>query len=330
MNRLQTMIKRSHKEQEGFIFLIMIAFIIITSLISGVGFTLERFFDLMKSSSSYMIYAVGVLMVMLSGGMDVSFSSIAATAAYVTIYVQAFLGWGDSPVQAFVIASVIGVVLGCFNAVLVSLMNLPSLIVTLATSNIIFGALLELGPTIQLARMPKWVLPLGTARIFELTNSAGKTYGLSVLPVIAILVMIIFAFFLKYTSIGRNIYAVGSNRESARRAGVSIVKTNFVIYCLAGMLAGFASLFNISMVAIVQPYNIQGITMDVIAGVVLGGASLDGGKGSITGCLLGVVFLYLIKTSLIQLGIPSTWDSAIVGGVLILSIMLTMMRTKSK
>ena len=324
------MIKRSHKEQEVLILLIMIAFIIITSLISGVGFTLERFFDLLKNSSAYIIYAVGVLMVMLSGGVDVSFSAIAATAAYVAIYLQTFAGWGDSPVQAFLIASVVGALLGCFNSLLVSLMNLPSLIVTLATSNIIFGALLELGPTIQLAKMPKWVLPLSTARVFELTNSAGKTYGLSVLPVLSLIVMGLFAIFLKYTSIGRNIYAVGSNRESARRAGVSIVKTNFVIYCLAGMLAGFASLFNVTMVAIVQPYNIQAITMDVIAGVVLGGASLSGGKGSVTGCLLGVVFLYLIKTSLIQLGIPSTWDSVIVGGVLIVSIMITMLRARSK
>ena len=140
----------------------------------------------------------------------------------------------------------------------------------------------------------------------------------------------VFALVLKYTSVGRNSYAIGSAREAARRAGVSITRTNFVIYCLVGMLAGMASLFNISLVAIVQPYNIQNTTMDVIAAVVLGGAALSGGKGSITGCLLGVLFLYLIKTSLIKLGIPSTWDSVIVGGVLIVSIMLTMIRTKAK
>lgn len=330
MHHIKNAVKRAHREQEIFLFLIMVVFIILLSVISGVPFTLETFFDLLKSSSTYLIYSICVLLVMLSGGIDVSFSSVAAVSAYLAIYAQAYLNWGNSPVQAFVIAAVVGVLLGAVNAVLVSLMNLPSLIVTLATSNIFFGALLEVAPIIQLPAMPSWVRPFGTMRVIELTNSAGNTYGLSIMPVIALGILALFAVFLKYTSIGRNIYAVGSSREAARRAGVSITKTNFVIYCLVGMLAGIASLFNISLVAIVQPYNIQGVTMDVIAAVVMGGAALSGGKGSVLGCMLGVLFLYLIKTSLIQLGIPSTWDSAIVGGVLILSIMLTSIRTKSK
>lgn len=330
MSRIFGAIKKSPREQEVFLFLIMVVFIILTSLVSGVPFTLMSLFDLLKSSSAYLVYSVCVLLVMLSGGIDVSFSSIAAASAYVAIYVQAYLGWGDSAIQAFAIAALVGIVLGSLNAVLVSFMNLPPLIITLATSNIIFGALLRLAPIIQLPKMPPWVKPFGASRIFELTNSAGKTYGLSYLPVIALVFLAIFALFLKHSSIGRNIYALGSSREAARRAGVSITRTNFVIYCLVGMLAGMASLFNISLVAIVQPYNIQNTTMDVIAAVVLGGAALSGGKGSITGCLLGVLFLYLIKTSLIKLGIPSTWDSVIVGGVLIVSIMLTMIRTKAK
>lgn len=329
MHRIYNVIKRSHREQEVFLFIFMLAFILLTSLISGVPFTLERFFDLLRSSSTYLIYSMCVLLVMLSGGIDVSFSSVAAVTAYITIYTQAYLGWSSSPIQAFAIAAIIGIVLGAINAVLVSLMNLPPLIVTLATSNIIFGVLLEVAPIIQLPKMPAWVQTFGTLRVFEFTNNQGKTYGLSIMPIIAFIILAVLAFILKYTSVGRNIYSIGSSREAARRAGVSIPRTNFVIYCIVGMLAGIASLFNISLVAIVQPYNIQAVTMDVIAAVVLGGASLAGGKGSVLGCLLGVLFLYLIKTSLVQLGIPSTWDSVIVGSVLILSIMLTSLRMKS-
>ena len=165
MSRIYSAIKKSHREQEVFLFLIMVAFIILTSLLSGVPFTLMSLFDLLKSSSASLIYSVCILLVMLSGGIDVSFSAIAASSAYVAIYVQAYLGWGDSAIQAFAIAAVVGIVLGSFNAVLVSFMNLPPLIITLATSTIIFGALLRLAPIIPLPKMPAWVKPFGASRI---------------------------------------------------------------------------------------------------------------------------------------------------------------------
>jgi simple sugar transport system permease protein len=227
------------------------------------------------------------------------------------------------------IAGLLGVGLGAINAVLISFFNLPALIVTLATSNIFFGLLLENVPTAHISKVPEWVGKFGSGRIFELTNAAGNTYGLSYLAFTSLVLLAIFAIALRYTGLGRNIYAIGSSREAARRAGISIWRTQFFIYCFVGFLSGIASILNTSLISYVNPFNIQAVTMDVIAAVVLGGAALSGGKGSIIGSFLGVAILFLIKNSLVQLGVPSTWDSIIVGSVLIISIAITMIRSES-
>lgn len=329
MNSISKFIKRTHSGQEVFLFLLIIVLILIISMISHTTYTLETFFDLLKSSSSYLVLSIGVLIVMLSGGIDVSFSSIAAVTAYVTIFYQNSHG-GGNVWQAFLIAGMLGIGLGAINAVFVSLFNLPTLIVTLATSNIFFGMLLENVPTAHLSKVPDWVGRFGSGRLFELTNAAGNTYGLSYLATTAIVLLILFAILLRYTGLGRNMYAIGSSREAARRAGISIWRTQFFIYCFVGFLAGVASILNTSLISYVNPFNIQAVTMDVIAAVVLGGAALTGGKGSIIGTFLGVSILFLIKNSLVQLGVPSTWDSIIVGSVLIISIGITMIRSDSK
>lgn len=328
MNIITKTIKRTHSGQEVFLFLLIIVLILVIATISNTTYRLENFFDLLKSSSSYLVLAIAVLLVMLSGGIDVSFSSIAAVTAYVTIHYQNTHG-GGNVWQAFLIAGLLGVGLGAINAVLISFFNLPALIVTLATSNIFFGLLLENVPTAHISKVPEWVGKFGSGRIFELTNAAGNTYGLSYLAFTSLVLLAIFAIVLRYTGLGRNIYAIGSSREAARRAGISIWRTQFFIYCFVGFLSGIASILNTSLISYVNPFNIQAVTMDVIAAVVLGGAALSGGKGSIIGSFLGVAILFLIKNSLVQLGVPSTWDSIIVGGVLIISIAITMIRSES-
>ena len=297
MNIITKTIKRTHSGQEVFLFLLIIVLILVIATISNTTYRLENFFDLLKSSSSYLVLAIAVLLVMLSGGIDVSFSSIAAVTAYVTIHYQNTHG-GGNVWQAFLIAGLLGVGLGAINAVLISFFNLPALIVTLATSNIFFGLLLENVPTAHISKVPEWVGKFGSGRIFELTNAAGNTYGLSYLAFTSLVLLAIFAIALRYTGLGRNIYAIGSSREAARRAGISIWRTQFFIYCFVGFLSGIASILNTSLISYVNPFNIQAVTMDVIAAVVLGGAALSGGKGSIIGSFLGVAILFLIKNKI--------------------------------
>jgi len=321
--------RRSHYAHEFFLFLLIVLTAIVISAISQTSFTLETFLDILKSSSTYMVMAIGVLIVMVSGGIDVSFSSIAAVAAYISVYAANTYGGGNIW-TALLAASAVGIALGAVNAILISLFKLPTLIVTLATSNIFYGLLLQNVPTAHISKVPTWIGAFGAGRIFSIAKGDGSSYGFSNLAFIAIVLLVTFAIILKYTSLGRNIYAIGSSRESAIRAGIPIWRTQFFIYCFVGFLAGIASIINTSLISYVNPFNIQGLTMDIIAAVVLGGAALAGGKGTILGTFLGVTLLFMIKSSLIQLGVPSTWDSIIVGGVLIVSIAVTMIQSSSK
>jgi simple sugar transport system permease protein len=276
-----------------------------------------------------MIMAIGVLIVMISGGIDVSFSTIAAVSAYLAISFFNQLGI-EKIWLVFLIAGGIGIILGAVNATLISIFKLPTLIVTLATSNIFFGILLENAPTAHIPTIPEFISNFGAGQILTFFRDGSTPMGISNLTVVLFISILVFGFILRYTGLGRNIYAVGSSVESAKRAGISIWKTQFFIYCFAGMLAGIASIINVSMISYVNPFNIQGLTMDIIAAVVLGGASLTGGRGTMLGTFLGVVLLFIIKNSLITMGVPSTWDSVIVGSILIVSISVTMMQTFKK
>ena len=310
---------------ELFLFVILILFSLIIAICSPGSFNSESLLDILKSSSTYMVMAIGVLIVMISGGIDVSFTSIAAVAAYVSVYILNTYAQGNI-VIAFFIAGIVGAVLGIINSIFISLFKLPTLIVTLATSNIFYGLLLEHAPTAHISKVPEFFTEFGAGRLISFAGNVDKSWGLSNLAIIAIILLIIFSILLRYTGLGRNIYAMGSAKESAQRAGISIWKTQFFVYLFAGFLAGISSILNTSLISYVNPFNIQSTTMDVIAAVVLGGAALNGGKGSVIGTFLGVILLFMVKTSLIQLGVPSTWDSLIVGSILLISISIPMIR----
>jgi simple sugar transport system permease protein len=120
--------------------------------------------------------------------------------------------------------------------------------------------------------------------------------------------------------VGRSIYAIGGDAESARRAGIPVTAITVFIYLLVGLFAGFAGMMHVTHVGLANPYELVGGELDVIAAVVLGGASIFGGTGSVTGTVLGVVLISLVENSLILLGVPSTWQRAAVGMLLLVGI----------
>jgi len=218
------------------------------------------------------------------------------------------------------LASIISIALGSINAIIISYFKLPTLIVTLATSNILYGLLLESVPTAHLKTVPEYLVKFGR----------GQIYGIPYIIVSTFVILILTSIFLKFTQMGRNIYAIGNNLENAKRSGISIVHTQFMVYCLAGFMAGVASFLYVSLYRYVNPFNVYGLIIDVIAAVVLGGASLAGGYGSVLGTFLGAFLLSLIRNSLIMMGAPSIWDSAVVGFVILIGVGLTVIREKRR
>ncbi len=267
-----------------------------------------------------LVFAMAVLLVIISGGIDVSFMAIGIFAGYSVVILQNDTGFAASSAPvAFVIAAVIGIGLGLLNAIPIASLGLPTLIVTLGTQGIIRGVLLAYVGSKVIPRYPDGLNHLSTDYLITARGAVGDT-RLNVLVIPAILVCVLMSLLLRHTVFGRSVYAIGGDAESARRIGFPVVRTQVLIYLLAGGLAAVAGLMHVTQVRLANPYELVGGELDVIAAVVIGGASIFGGKGSVSGTVLGVVLISLIKNSLILLGVPGTWQRAAVGVLLLVGV----------
>ena len=323
--------KRIFSHSEIYLFFIIIIFSIILTSINPSFLTLENLFDLTKSSAGIGILAVGFFIVLLSGGIDVSFTAIAIAGQYISANVLMATGV-DNIYLAFLISCSVGVLLGAINGLLISVFKLPTLIVTLGTLSAFHGALLAFVGTkaINTAELPDCFKVFGHNNIFVLTRADGTSYGLSVYALILIGVVIISWLILKYTMLGRGIYAIGGNRDSAIRAGFNIVGTQFFIYCYAGFLAGIMGVMHISLLRYSNPMYIVGTELGVIAAVVLGGARITGGTGSIIGTLLGVAMISILEKNLVLMGLSSYWHQLFVGLIIIIGVSITSYQNKRR
>ena len=324
-------IKRIFSHSEIYLFFIIIIFSIILTSINPSFLTLENLFDLTKSSAGIGILAVGFFIVLLSGGIDVSFTAIAIAGQYISANVLMATGV-DNIYLAFLISCSVGVLLGAINGLLISVFKLPTLIVTLGTLSAFHGALLAFVGTkaINTAELPDCFKVFGHNNIFVLTRADGTSYGLSVYALILIGVVIISWLILKYTMLGRGIYAIGGNRDSAIRAGFNIVGIQFFIYCYAGFLAGIMGVMHISLLRYSNPMYIVGTELGVIAAVVLGGARITGGTGSIIGTLLGVAMISILEKNLVLMGLSSYWHQLFVGLIIIIGVSITSYQNKRR
>ena len=324
-------IKRIFSHSEIYLFFIIIIFSIILTSINPSFLTLENLFDLIKSSAGMGILAVGFFIVLLSGGIDVSFTAIAIAGQYISANVLMATGV-DNIYLAFLISCSVGILLGAINGLLISVFKLPTLIVTLGTLSAFHGALLAFVGTkaINTAELPDCFKVFGHNNIFVLARADGTSYGLSVYALILLGVVIMSWLILKYTMLGRGIYAIGGNRDSAIRAGFNIVGIQLFIYCYVGFLAGIMGVMHISLLRYSNPMYIVGTELGVIAAVVLGGARITGGTGSIIGTLLGVVMISILEKNLVLMGLSSYWHQLFVGLIIIISVSITSYQNKRR
>src|SRR5699024_4508596 len=138
----------------------------------------------------------------------------------------------------------------------------------------------------------------------------------------AAIICLLIGALLRYTLIGKGAYAIGDDEEAARRAGFPVALIKFIVFCLAGALAGIAGMTHVSLIGFANPQDMVGNELLVLAAVVLGGASIYGGRGSVTGIVLGVLLIELIQYSLVMLGIPSSWDNVVIGLFLLLGMIM--------
>jgi simple sugar transport system permease protein len=303
---------------EGLLVAVIVVVVVAMAIASPVFFTPATFFALVRSSMVPLVFALGVLLVMISGGIDVSFPAIAIFAAYTTVRWAKDGNLDPGLVLLFVTAMVVGGLLGLFNGVVIARFRLPTLIVTLGTQTIYKGILLTYIGSLYISAsgLPDSITRLSDVHLWDVPG--GGFLHFMVVPVVLVAVLI--AWMLRWTVFGRSIYAIGGDAEAARRVGIRVVRTQIWLYTLVGALAAIGGMVYVVLGKNANPQAIVGTELDIIAAVVLGGASIFGGRGSVVGTVLGVVLVQLINNNLVLVGIPSTWQRAAVGVLLLLGV----------
>ena len=302
---------------ETLVAVVIVAFCTLAAL-SDPGFlSIATLTDLLRGGIVLGIFAVGALIVLISGGIDVSFTAIGAFTMYVTAMVlNAALPWMPWW-AALLIGMGIGASLGAINGFLIAVMGLPTLIVTLGTLSIFRGFMLTFIGQKQITTLPPGMREFGRMMILRGENADGSFYSLHAAFLVTVLAIALTWVILHRTMLGRQIFAIGGSVESARRIGINVRGVQFFVYVYVGALAGLTGIIHASLARVANPFDLVGLELSVIAAVVLGGARLAGGHGTLTGSMLGVALIVLVRNSLIVLGIPATWQSVAIG-VLIL------------
>ncbi len=269
------------------------------------------------------IVALGMLLVLISGGIDLSVGATVALVTVVTmrIYTAMYAASGPSPANSLVAGAcgvLAGGLCGIANGLLITKLQLPPFVATLGMLGIARGAAVWLADRTTLAfplgGSPEWVNVVGRV---SLTNP-----GLWSLVVLAIITAIL----LRLTVFGRHLYAVGSNEATARLCGVNVMRTKLAVYTLAGLLTGWAGVIMFAHSNSGNPTLGEQLELDVITAVVIGGASLSGGRGSVVGAMLGVAILVLIKNGVSLFNVPVEMQYILIGALLIANVSLNRWR----
>lgn len=293
-------------------------------------FQIQTVFDIIKTSSTTMIVAMGLLVVMISGGIDVSFMAIALFGSYTSLYIMIQTGINNLAF-AFAVSMAIGVVLGLVNAVLISWLKLPPFIITLGTQNLFHGIMTTFisDKSFGSGVLPECLHKFGQGTLFKVATANGST-GLTVSLIPVLIVGLATYFILRKTMIGRGIVAIGNDEESARRAGFNPFKIRLFVYAYSGALAGMMGIVYAAQVNALYPNKMVGDELMVVAAVVIGGTKITGGQGKIFGAVLGVLITYLLNSTLIMIGLSSSWNNLFVGAILVIAVAITSYQERVK
>ncbi|KES18937.1 putative ABC-type sugar transport system, permease component [Gilliamella apicola SCGC AB-598-I20] len=289
---------------------------IILSFASPVFLSQENMLSVLRQVSTNMCLALGMTLIIILGGIDLSVGSIVAMAGTLTV---GFISIGEMGIiPAILLGLFIGTLCGAANGAAIAYTGIPPFIVTLAM--------------MMIARGVGYIYSGGQSiRIFdESFTSIGTGYlGMIPYPVIYMLVFIVVMLVVvNRTRLGTYIYALGGNREAARLSGIAIKRVEIIVYTIAGFLAAFAGIVLAARMYSGQPSVAQGYEMDAIAACVLGGISMSGGIGRISGTILGVIVIGIINNGLNLLGVNSFWQLVAKGVIIFLAVYVDMLKRK--
>lgn len=272
----------------------------------------ENISDLLKETAVLAITALGMMVVILTGGIDLSIGAIMALSAMVGSTV--LKNTGLSPLVIILISIIIGILAGYINGLLVAKVKIIPIIATLGMMNVYRGLT-------YLVSGGSWVMQQDMGQKF-LSVATGSVLGINNLIIIAAAVYIIFGFFLSLVRTGRNIYAVGNSRESAMVSGIKTDRILILVYVILGAIAGLGGILYVCKYGVAQGESLVGYEMNVIASCVLGGVSINGGTGKVKGVLLGALLLGMLNNAMPLIKVSSFWQEAIRGLIILFSIII--------
>ncbi len=316
-------IRRIITRSEPWVFAAIVMLSLLIQARSGQFFTGNNLVDLARALIIPGLLSIGCMMVIVSGGIDVSFTAVASLAMYVTDKILLKADYSGNVILAYAMSGGFGLILGALNGFLIAFLRLPTLVVTLGTGSLYTGLMFGAFAA-SASDVPPSMVAHGKEILFTATNrELGLTSDMPSQILILVGMLVLAFLLLRYTMIGRGIYAIGGDEAAAERAGFNVRAIKMFLYCFVGMLAGITGISRISMMAYADPSTMLGMELTVIAAVVLGGTRVTGGVGSLMGTVLGIALMTILANSLILIGIPTYWSRAFTGVVIIVGTGVT-------
>ena len=302
------------------LFAVLIVICTFLSFTSDSFFTLGNLTSLLNNYAVNVIWAVGLLVVLIAGGIDISFAVAASVVQYIAVYVFQALGGGNWLI-GFLVAGGLGMLIGFINAGLIYYFRIISIVVTIATFNALFGLLMFITSGRFIYDLPDWWTT--SVNLFEMQTADGTWAQLGLPVAVMAGAMLATWLLIGHTTTGRQLYAFGDNPEGALRAGINVALMQFIAFGWMGLMAGIGGLMQTNIVQEVVPNALIGRELEVLAAVVLGGARLGGGRGSVIGCFLGVLLVAITQNGLNLLGISPFAFKMIVGVIILIAISMS-------
>lgn len=297
---------------------VMVAIIAFFAYRSARFATPDNLMTILVAAAPFALIALGQTLVILTGGIDLSVGSVIAASAMAAAW--SAKNMGDNPLYPLGAAVLAGLVAGAINGLVVSRLNVPPFIATLGMLTLASGVAYVIGNGAPINGLPS------SYGVFANTSVGGIT-----IPVLLMIVAILaFAFIMRRTAYGLRVYALGGNRLAAEIAGVRSKGILFSVYVISGLLAGLSGLMLSSRVITGAPNLGQGYELDAIAAVVIGGASLMGGRGTVWGTAIGLLLIQTINNGLDLLLVPAYWQNVIKGVIIVAAVAVDVWAAKRR
>lgn len=301
------LLRRVTRVREFALVLMIVVIALALHIVTGKFFTVPNLNAISLGIATSAIIVFGMTAALVSGGFDLSVGSVFAMGGVAAASALR----ADLPIPAAILCGVgAGALAGLVNGLLITKAGINPFIATLGMMGIARGVSLAVTEGTPLAQLPPAFFVYGQNRLFGIPN----------LILIALAVILIGDFLMRRTAIFRQIYYVGGNEEAARLSGINVDRVKIGVYLLSGLLAGLAGVLSVSRFTIADPGAGTGEELRVIAACIIGGCSLRGGKGTVIGGLLGLIFVGVINNGLVLLRVPVYWQQLSMGVVLLLAV----------